>query len=413
MASEDEVSEFLGQNPETAAWLERVRGQCESDKLWRYRREFILRNLSDVCGEGEIPPPPETNHKELDRLLAYSMVWANHVFTGCRYPIQVIEKVLKMAENIKVTDAPTHTTRDELVAKVKKRGNSSSNEGVEELPRKKKKSNDHGARESSYIDDTVEIRNQPGDARERSSGKICDGYIPSTSLNKREAHSRTDVNTEFYEESGNGRPLPVSKAKSSLNPPEEAGYKHAATQGRKSHSDSRYQTAVKGPSQSSDNALKPTRRFTTEHTKERQPFFNRLYKTVAWKLVSAGGFNANLNHEELLNTSIESLKATLEIAFVPLKDLADFPQNKTSQENTVCELRCKSVYLGMGCGKTMDTAKAVAFREAVKLFLKKKVVVRICRRKFNGRDVEDLVLVDEEFRPPNLPPAVKNPHELV
>ncbi|OCT99603.1 hypothetical protein XELAEV_18005385mg [Xenopus laevis] len=396
----DDVSEFLGQNPETAAWLELVHGECESDKLWRYRKEFILRNLSDVCGEAEVPPPPETNHKALDRLLAYSMVWANHVFTGCRYPLPVMEKVLKMAENIKVTDAPTHTTRDELVAKVKKRGISSSNEGVEEEPCKKQKSSDHGERESSYIEDT-----------------ISDGNVPSTSLNKREARlsaaQRTDVNTEFYDKSSNRRSLPVSNAKSRLNLTEEAGYKHGATQGRKSHSDIRHQTSMKGPAQSSDNALKPTRRFTTEHTKERQPFFNRLYKTVAWKLVSAGGFNANLNHEELLNTCIESLKATLEVSFVPLTDLADLPQNKTSQENTVCELRCKSVYLGMGCGKTMETAKAVASREAVKLFLKKKVVVRICKRKFNGRDVEDLVLVDEEFRPVNLPPAIKNPQEIV
>ncbi|KAE8629833.1 hypothetical protein XENTR_v10000610 [Xenopus tropicalis] len=411
MGSECEVSEFLGQNPETAAWLERVRGECESDKWWQHRREFILRNLRDVCGEGEIPPLPETNHKELDRLLAYSMAWANHVFTGCRYPLPVMEKVLKMAENIKVTDAPTHTTRDELVAKVKKRGISSSNEGVEEEPCKKQKSTeDHGARKTSNVNDRVENRNQPSDTMESSSGKICDGNIPSTSLNKREVHSnaaqRTDTNTEFYEKSGNRRPLPVTKAKSSLNLPKEAGYKHDAAQERKSHS-------VKGPSQSSDNAFKPTRRFTSEDTKERQPFFNRLYKTVAWKLVSAGGFNANLNHEELLNSCIESLKATLDIAFVPLKDLADLPQNKTSQENIVCELRCKSVYLGMGCGKTKETAKAVASREAVKLFLKKKVVVRICRRKYNGRDVEDLVLYDEESRPVNLPPAIRNPQELV
>jgi hypothetical protein len=38
-----------------------------------------------------------------------------------------MDKILSMAEGIKVTDAPIHTTRDELVAKVKKRGISSSN----------------------------------------------------------------------------------------------------------------------------------------------------------------------------------------------------------------------------------------------------------------------------------------------
>jgi len=45
----------------------------------------------------------------------------------CRYPPQVTEKALEMAEGIQVTGAPVRTTRDELVAKVKKRGISSSN----------------------------------------------------------------------------------------------------------------------------------------------------------------------------------------------------------------------------------------------------------------------------------------------
>ncbi|XP_053315443.1 CDKN2A-interacting protein isoform X2 [Spea bombifrons] len=117
MASTDDVSDFLRQNREIAAWVETIRGECESDKLWRHRREFILRNINDFCGDGEQPPPVESNHRGLDRLLAYSMVWANHVFTGCRYPQPVMDKILKMAENIKVTDAPIHTTRDELVSK--------------------------------------------------------------------------------------------------------------------------------------------------------------------------------------------------------------------------------------------------------------------------------------------------------
>ncbi|XP_071979431.1 CDKN2A-interacting protein isoform X2 [Engystomops pustulosus] len=117
MASDDDVSEFLRQNPETAAWVETLRGECESDKLWRHRREFILRNMSDFNLEGERLPPAQSNHRGLDRLLAYSMVWANHVFTGCRYPQAVMDRILKMAENLKVTDAPVHTTRGELVSK--------------------------------------------------------------------------------------------------------------------------------------------------------------------------------------------------------------------------------------------------------------------------------------------------------
>ncbi|XP_056416294.1 CDKN2A-interacting protein isoform X1 [Hyla sarda] len=358
MASEDDVSEFLRQNRETAVWVESLRGECESDKLWRHRREFVLRNMRDFRVDEQRPPPPESNDLGLDRLLAYSMVWANHVFTGCRYPPPVMDRVLKMAENIKVTDAPVHTTRDELVSKVKKRGIASSNEGVEDIPPEKQRPND-GSWGNSEAD--------------------C----------QQSSHAGDDPNSEAQNT--------------------DAGHSEPVAQERKSNSNSRPATKV----QSQANTGKSTRRLTSEDVKCRQSFFNRLYKRVAWKLVSSGGFSPNLNHSEVLISSVESLSSTLDIAFVPLKDLADLPQNKTTQENIVCELRCQGVYLGMGCGKTKENAKAVASREAIKVFLKKKVVVKICKRKYSGQDVEDLALLDEESRCPNLPPAVQNPRDLI
>ncbi|NWS40895.1 CARF protein, partial [Probosciger aterrimus] len=174
------------------------------------------------------------------------------------------------------------------------------------------------------------------------------------------------------------------------------------------------QLASKSGSQAGEGPAKALRKpLTSEDVKERQPFFNRLYKAVAWKLVAVGGFSPNVNHVELLNSSIQSVKATLDVAFVPLKELADLPQNKSSLENIVCELRCKSVYLGTGCGKSMENAKAVASREALKLFLKKRVIVKICKRKYKGSEIEDLVLLDEESKPSNLPPALRNPREIL
>ncbi|KFQ68111.1 CDKN2A-interacting protein, partial [Phaethon lepturus] len=174
------------------------------------------------------------------------------------------------------------------------------------------------------------------------------------------------------------------------------------------------QLASKSGSQAGESPAKALcKPLTSEDAKERQPFFNRLYKAVAWKLVAVGGFSPNVNHAELLNSSVQSVKATLDVAFVPLKELADLPQNKSSLENIVCELRCKSVYLGTGCGKSMENAKAVASREALKLFLKKRVIVKICKRKYKGSEIEDLVLLDEESKPSNLPPALRNPRELL
>uniref|UniRef100_G1PEW4 CDKN2A interacting protein n=2 Tax=Myotis lucifugus TaxID=59463 RepID=G1PEW4_MYOLU len=174
------------------------------------------------------------------------------------------------------------------------------------------------------------------------------------------------------------------------------------------------QLPSKSTSQSSESSFRfSCCKLTNEDVKQKQPFFNRLYKTVAWKLVAVGGFSPNVNHGELLNAAIEALKATLDVFFVPLKELADLPQSKSSQESIVCELRCKSVYLGTGCGKSKENAKAVASREALKVFLKKKVVVKICKRKYRGSEIEDLVLLDEESRPVNLPPALKHPQELL
>ncbi|KAG9479886.1 hypothetical protein GDO78_011749 [Eleutherodactylus coqui] len=271
-----------------------------------------------------------------------------------------MDRVLKMAENIKVTDAPVRTTRDELVSKVKKRGIASSNERVDYEPSKKVKSTDGTSRhsEADY---------------QQSSHATTENTLHNEA-------QRTD-----------------------------AGSCEPVAQEWKSNSYSRPATKA----QKQGNTGKGTRRLTSEDVKCRQSFFNRLYKRVAWKLVSSGGFSPNLNHTEVLSSSVESLSSTLDIAFVPLKDLADLPQNKTTQENIVCELRCQGVYLGMGCGKTKENAKAVASREAIKVFLKKKVVVKICKRKYCGQDVEDLALLDEESRCPNLPPAVKNPLEII
>ncbi|NXS13148.1 CARFB protein, partial [Neodrepanis coruscans] len=111
MAGKAAAAEPLGRTAEEAAWAETLRGACEPEHHWRYRREFLLRNVGE---------PPAAGSEQLQRLVSLSMVWSNHVFLGCRYPPQVMEKALEMAEGIQVTGAPVRTTRDELVAKVKK-----------------------------------------------------------------------------------------------------------------------------------------------------------------------------------------------------------------------------------------------------------------------------------------------------
>ncbi|KAM7112577.1 CDKN2A-interacting protein isoform 2-T2 [Ciconia maguari] len=650
MAAGKAAAEPLGRTAEEVAWAEALRGACEPEHHWRHRREFLLRNVGE---------PPAAGSAQLQRLVSLSMVWANHVFLGCRYPPQVMEKALEMAEGIQVTGAPVRTTRDELVAKVKKRGISSSNEGVEEPSKKRaveksKDSKDTGkdvkttkaeapketestlakkqekdiskdpessqstcsSNQEMVTASDIETEGKPANAEntteqnpsssEKESGEkpcsnppkeskcenvpspdkktavsavppaaksapqaeavaaavppaaksapqaavvaavvppaaksapqaeIVAAAVPPTTKSTTQAaavppttkstaqaaavppttkstpqtsatllssknqasasasvsksgtqagtslllapKSGTQVGTSLLLAPKSGAQAGTSlllaskgtaKAGSSLlaskSSAEVAASLLAARSGAQQGSSllaskssaqvaasllatrsgaqqgpsslasrggaqagasllaskggtqgGSPQLASKSGSQAGESPAKALcKPLTSEDAKERQPFFNRLYKAVAWKLVAVGGFSPNVNHAELLNSSIQSVKATLDVAFVPLKELADLPQNKSSLENIVCELRCKSVYLGTGCGKSMENAKAVASREALKLFLKKKVIVKICKRKYKGSEIEDLVLLDEESKPSNLPPALRNPREIL
>ncbi|KAM4620075.1 CDKN2AIP N-terminal-like protein [Polymixia lowei] len=100
-----DIQEFIQQNRALADQVETYRGISESQKHWDARREFILRNINDY----------EEPH--MDHLLALSMVWANHVFLGCRYSVELLERVKEMAEGIVVEDAPVFQTRDEIMKK--------------------------------------------------------------------------------------------------------------------------------------------------------------------------------------------------------------------------------------------------------------------------------------------------------
>ncbi|CAJ0932344.1 unnamed protein product [Ranitomeya imitator] len=90
-----------------AEFVRGFQSYSESDKQWRARKEFLLQNLERFQGENE-----------MDKLLALSMVWANHVFMGCRYSDELLERVQSMAEGIEVEDAPHFTTRDEIMKRV-------------------------------------------------------------------------------------------------------------------------------------------------------------------------------------------------------------------------------------------------------------------------------------------------------
>ncbi|KAM4592493.1 CDKN2A-interacting protein [Odontesthes bonariensis] len=286
---EDTVSEYLGQNPELAQWVETFRGYCETNKQWCARREFLLRNM-----EGFPTVEPGVTSSSLDRLLSLSMVWANHIFLGCSYPKPVMDKIEEMGDGIVVKDPPVH--------KATARGK-----------------------------------------RSATADADADGCVKRARCGARAASQKS-------------------------GPPPQAPAEH-------------------------------------------QPFFNRLYKAVAWKLVSAGGFGPNLDHFEILRSCVESCKQTLTCVFVPLKDIAGLPAGRTQKDGHVCEIRCQTVYMGTGYGRDESAAKAMASKEALKAFQGRKVTVKICRRRFKGRDVEDLMLLDEQPRTQGFPPALSYPFQ--
>lgn len=298
----DNVSEYLSQNPELARWVETFRGYCETNKQWLARREFILRNM-----ESFPTVKPGVPSSSLDQLLSLSMVWANNVFLGCRYPPVVMAKIQEMSEGIVVEALPTKITMGAVMAKGKRGG---TNERA---------------------------RGGADDAEGRAAGRT------STTT------SRAVV------------------------------------------------TLKSGP--------------TAQAPAQQQPFFNRLYKAVAWKLVSAGGLGPNLNHFEVLQSCVESCKETLTCAYVPLRDIAGLPASHTQRDGHVCEIRCRTVYLGTGYGRDESAARAMASKEALKAFQGRKVTVRICRRRYQGRDVDDLVLLDEQPRTQVFAPALSYPFQ--
>ncbi|XP_034259868.1 CDKN2AIP N-terminal-like protein [Pantherophis guttatus] len=90
---------------------EQFRSYSENEKHWQARRAFILRN--NPLEGGEAPTP-----LCMDQLLSLSMVWANHLFLGCSYSKDLLEKVTEMANGIEVEDVPHFTTRDELIKRI-------------------------------------------------------------------------------------------------------------------------------------------------------------------------------------------------------------------------------------------------------------------------------------------------------
>ncbi|XP_031808903.1 CDKN2AIP N-terminal-like protein [Sarcophilus harrisii] len=105
------VEELVKGTRQAAEFAEQFRAYSESEKHWKARMEFILRHLPNYQDQPE-------GGRRLDQLLALSMVWANHLFLGCSYNKELLDKVIEMADGIEVEDLPRFKTRGELMKKI-------------------------------------------------------------------------------------------------------------------------------------------------------------------------------------------------------------------------------------------------------------------------------------------------------
>uniref|UniRef100_A0AAF6YVT2 CDKN2A interacting protein N-terminal like n=1 Tax=Bos taurus TaxID=9913 RepID=A0AAF6YVT2_BOVIN len=113
------VEELISGVRRATDFAEQFRSYSESEKQWKARMEFILRHLPDYRD------PPDGGGR-LDQLLSLSMVWANHLFLGCSYNKDLLDKVMEMADGIEVEDLPQFTTRSELMKKENESHNENS-----------------------------------------------------------------------------------------------------------------------------------------------------------------------------------------------------------------------------------------------------------------------------------------------
>ncbi|MEQ2209934.1 hypothetical protein XENOCAPTIV_006199 [Xenoophorus captivus] len=346
----DDVSDYLSQNPQLAQWIESFRGYCESNKHWSARRKFLLRNM-----EASSTVKPGMSSSSLDRLLSLSMVWANHVFLGCRTDWKPIFVEVEFKRQIFPLCLP------------------------------------------AILSACCSFKSDPDESFSVCLPAVCGllnlNYAAGFHHNYHRLSSYCLINRCFFY---------INNDLSSFTEGDADGcVKRAKATPNELESRPAGRTATWTVTQKAG----PPPQAPAEH----QPFFNRLYKAVAWKLVSAGGFGPNLDHFEILRSCVESCKQTLTCVFVPLKDITGLPAARTQKDGHVCEIRCQTVYMGTGYGRDESAAKAMASKEALKVFQGRKVTVKICRRRYKGRDVEDLMLLDEQPRSQGFPPALSCP----
>ncbi|NXJ04787.1 NKRF factor, partial [Odontophorus gujanensis] len=374
------------------AVLEQWRQYSESERHWAARRRFILRHLHSYPGAA------------IDQLLALSVLWSNHVFMGCRYGSQVMEKVLKMAEGIDTGDMQTF----ELVpSKTLKRQRATRDSPErEEVPEPPKKvvpryrvrprfepihfvtSAEKGDKKEDSLDNQTQETNQ-----EANTNSVTQ---PAENCTDSHFENAQGVDPRISNSAGFGF---VSQA---VTPNKAVNSTDVATSGV-------LQVSVPPSAVQTVSETFPPSAITLK-----QGFIEKLSAAV-WKNLANPEANIGtdkINYTYLLTRSIQACKTNPEYIYAPLKEIApaDLPKSKKLlTDGFACEVRCQNIYLTTGYAGSKNGSRDRATELAVKL-LQKSVEVRVVQRKFRHTYHEDLVVCQAGVSCPDFPPALK-PHE--
>ncbi|NXX42919.1 NKRF factor, partial [Tricholaema leucomelas] len=375
--------------------LEQWRQYNETERQWGLRRRFILRHLHGYPGAA------------IDQLLSLSVLWANHIFMGCRYGMQVMEKVLKMAEGIDIGEMRSY----ELVpGKRLKRQHSSSDgpesEGGSEPPKKMvpkfrvrpRFEPIHfvtSAEKNDKREDTLNNQRQEAN-QEANTNNIAQPVENCTNSSV----SAREVDPQLSSTAGFGFASPAAAA--------------AAAAKKAENSVDSSTSGTLQPSVSPSAAQSASETFPPSAITLKQSFIEKLSAAV-WKNLANPDANTGtdkINFTYLLTRSIQACKTNPEYIYVPLKEIApaDLPKSKKLlTDGFACEVRCQNVYLATGYAGSKNGSRDRAAELAVKL-LKKAVEVRVVQRKFKHTYHEDLVVCEAGLSRSDFPPALK-PHE--
>ncbi|NXG42071.1 NKRF factor, partial [Psilopogon haemacephalus] len=376
--------------------LEQWRQYNETERQWGLRRRFILRHLNGYPGAA------------IDQLLSLSVLWTNHIFMGCRYGMQVMEKVLKMAEGIDIGEMRSY----ELVpGKKLKRQHSPSDgpeqEGISEPPKK------------MVPKFRVRPRFEPIH------------FVTSAEKNDKKEDSLSNQRQEVKQEANtNSIAQPVENCTNSLASAQEADPQLSSTAGLgfASSAAAAAKKAASSVDSSTSGTVQPSapppaaqsaqsvqsETFPPSAITLKQSFVEKLSAAV-WKNLANPDANTGtdkINFTYLLTRSIQACKTNPEYIYVPLKEIApaDLPKSKKLlTDGFACEVRCQNVYLATGYAGSKNGSRDRAAELAVKL-LKKTVEVRVVQRKFKHTYHEDLVVCETGVSRSDFPPALK-PHE--